>query len=82
MTERVVHDQTNTFLWKNNVLHNFPSGIRPNNSANLCLERLTDKMLKGSGEDLLTGMIPTDLQETFDIMNHKVLLHKFKAIKF
>ena len=82
MTVRVVHDQTNTFHSENNVLHNFPSGFRPNNSATLCLERLTEKMLKGSGEDLLTGMILIDLQEAFDIMNHKVLLHKSKAIKF
>ena len=46
------------------------------------MTHLTDKILKGSDEGLLTGMILIDLQKAFDTMNHKVLLQKLEAIGF
>ena len=41
---------------------------------------MTDKILKGFDEGLLTGMILTDLQKSFDTINHEVLLKKPEAI--
>ena len=35
-------------------------------STNLCLEHLTDKILKEFDEDLLTGIILVDLQKAID----------------
>ena len=66
MIERIVHDHTNKFLSENNILYNFQSGFRPNHSTNLCLAHLTNKMLKGFDEGLLTGMTLIDLQKAFD----------------
>ena len=43
---------------------------------------LTDKVLKGFDEGLLTGMILIDLHKAFDTIDHEILLHKLKAIKF
>ena len=43
---------------------------------NMCLAHLTDKILKGFDESLLTGMILIDLQKAFDTINHEVLLQK------
>ena len=55
--DRIVHNQTNIFLLKNNIWYNFQSGFRPNHSTNLCLAHLTEKILKGFDEGLLIGMI-------------------------
>ena len=63
--EKVVHDQ-----------NNYQSGFRVNHSTNLCLSFLTDKILKGFDEGLLTGMILIDLQK-----HHEILLQKLKAIR-
>ena len=58
------------------------SGFRTNHSTNLCLSFLTDKILKGFDEGLLTGMILIDLQKAFDTINHEILLKKLEAIGF
>ena len=80
MIERIVHHQTNKFLSENNILCNSQPAFRPNYSTNLCLAYLTDKILKGFNEGLLTGMILIDLQKVFDTINHEVLLQRLKAI--
>ena len=43
---------------------------------------MNDKILKGFYDGLVTGMILTDLQETFDSINHDILLKKLGTIGF
>ena len=64
------------------ILYNYQSGFRGNHSTNLCLPFLTDKILKGFDEGLLTGMISINLQKAFDTIDHEILLQKLKAIRF
>ena len=80
--EKVAHNQTNEFLSGNKILHNYQSGFRTNHSINLCLSFLTDKILKGFEEGLLTGMILIDLQKAFDTINYEILLKKLKTAGF
>ena len=80
--ERVIHDQTNAFLLDKDILYNYQSGFRGNHSTSLCLSFLTDKILKGFGKGLLTGMILIDIWKAFDTIDHEILLQKLKAIKF
>ena len=80
--EKVIYDQTNDFLSNENIFYNYQSIFRANHSTNLCLSFLTDKILKGFDEGLLTGMILIDLQKAFDTIDHEILLHKLKAIRF
>ena len=43
---------------------------------------LTDKILKGFDEGLLTGMALINFQKAFNRIDHEILLQKLKAIKF
>ena len=65
--ERAIHDQTNAFL------NNYQAGFRTNHSTNLCLSFLTENILKGLDEGLLTGIILIDLQKAFCTINHEIL---------
>ena len=80
--QRIIHDHTNAFLSDEDILYNYQCGFRGNDSTNLCLSFLTDKVLEGFDKGLLTGMILTDLQKAFHTIDHEILLQKRKAIKF
>ena len=43
---------------------------------------MTDKILKGFDEGLLTGIILIDLQKAFNTINHEILFKKLKAMGF
>ena len=79
--ERVIHNQASAFLNGNNLLYNYQSVFRTNHSTKLCLLFLTDKILKGFEEDLLTGIILTDLEKAFNTIN-EILFKKLKAMGF
>ena len=80
--EKVIHDQTSTFLNSKNLLHAFQSGFRKKHSTDFCLSYLNDKILKGFDRSMMTGMILVDLQKVFDTIDHDVLFQKLYAIGF
>ena len=80
--ERVVHDQTNSFLTSNKILYKFQSGFRSNHSTDSCLSYLNDKILKGFDSGLLTEMILIDLQKAFDTIDHEILFKKMIYLRF
>ena len=80
--ERVVLDQTKEFLSLNRILYDYQSGFRKNHSTDACLSFLNDKILKGFGDGLVTGMILIDLQKAFDTIKHDILLKKLSIIGF
>ena len=58
--ERVIYGEQMHSL-KKTLLYNYQSGCRTNHSTNLCLSFLTDEILKGLNEGLLTRSILIDL---------------------
>ena len=82
ITERIIHNQTQEFLDKNNILYKYQSGFRKHHSTDTCLSYLTDKVKIGFEEGLLTGMVLIDLQKAFDTIDHSILLEKMSCLGF
>ena len=71
-----IHDQTQSFLDKNNIIYRYQSGFRKFFSTDSCLSYLNNKIAIGFEFGLYTGMILIDLQKTFYTVNHDILLKK------
>ncbi len=82
IVEKVIYDQTQNFLDKNEILYKYQSGFRSNHSTNSCLSYLSNKVLTSFDQGMLTGMILIDLQKAFDTIDHEILLQKMKYIGF
>ena len=80
--EKVIHDQTQTFLNENKILFKFQSGFRQNYSTDSCLSYLSNKITTGFESGLHTGMILIDLQKAFDTINHDILINKMEFLGF
>ena len=80
--ERILHNQTQEFLDKNNILYKYQSGFQKHHSTDTCLSYLTDKVKIGFEEGLLTGMVLIDLQKAFDTIDHSILLEKMSCLGF
>ena len=82
VTQKVVYDQTSTFLDSKRLLYTYQSGFRKNQSTKFCLSYLNNKIIKGSDEGVMAGLILFDLQKAFDTTDHDVLLKKLYATSF
>ena len=80
--EKIVHNQTQTFLDENKILYKFQSGFRENHSTDTSLSYLNDKILRGFDKGLFTGMVLIDLQKAFDTIDHHIFLKKIKCLGF
>ena len=72
--EKIIHDQTQNFLDKNNVIYRYQSGFRKFYSTDSCLSYLNNNIATGFECVIFTGMILIDLQKAFDTINHDVLI--------
>ena len=68
--EKVIHNHTEIFLNKYNILYKCQSGFRKSFSTNSCLTLLTDKINKGFESGKYTGLILIDSQKAFDTTDH------------
>ena len=75
VTEKVIHDQTSTFLNSKNFKYTYQFGFPKKHSTDFCLSYLNDKILKYFDRGMMAGMILINLQKAFDTIDHDVLLH-------
>ena len=80
--EKLIHEQTSTFLSNNEILYNYQSGFRKKHSTDSCLTIFHDKILMVFDKGLMTSMILIDLQKVFDTIDHDILLKKLSAFGF
>ena len=80
--QRVIDGQTMRFLDKHKVLYKFQTGFRKNHSTDIYLSYLTNKISNGFDSALPTGMVSIELQKTFDIKDHNILMQKMLSLGF
>ena len=73
MIESSIHNQTQDYLQRNELLYIYQLGFRTNHSTDRCLSRLTDMILNSTENGRHTGMILIDLQKAFDTLDHNIL---------
>ena len=80
--EKVIHNQTQSFLEKNDIIYRYQSGFRKFFSTDSCLSYLNNKRATSFESVLYTGMILIGLQKAFDTVNHDILFKKMEFIGF
>ena len=79
--EKVFHDQTQSFLDKNNI-YRYQSGFGKFFSTDSCLSYLNNQVATGFESGYYTSMILIELQKAFDTVNHDILLKKMEFVGF
>ena len=74
--ERIIHDQTISFLLDNNALYKYQSDFTKFHSTDSCLSYLHDNITKGFDSGLLTGMGLIDLQKASNTIDQNILTKK------
>ena len=82
MIEKIIHNQTQSFLDENKILYTYQSGFRKHYSTDTSLSYLADRVRNGFEKGLLTGMILIDLQKALDTNDHSILSEKMKCLSF
>ena len=80
--ERHLSNQIKLFFNKANILSKHQSGFRENHSCQTALIRLIDEWLKYVDMGKCIGSLFVDLKQSFDLVDHEILLHKLKLHHF
>ena len=70
------------FLETNKLLYKNQSGFRLSHSCQTALTKIIDNWLNALNVSETVGTVFLDLSKAFDLVNHKLLLHKLAAYKF
>jgi len=76
--ERHIHRYLISFLGKHNLINDNQSCFRQHHSCETALCRITNSWLQNINNSKAVGAVFIDLTKAFDLINHKILLHKLK----
>ena len=80
--EKSIRFHIEDFLNKKKLIYMYQSGLRTNDSTDLCLAQLIDFVATGMYKEMHIGMILVDLQKAFNTLDHGVLLEKMEHFGF
>ena len=81
--EKHIHKHLIDFLETRDLFHSFQSGFRRGHSCQNALTRLTDTWLSALNKRQISGAVFfLDLRNTFDLVNHNILLKKAIGLQF
>ena len=78
--EKHICEHLCNFLRENDFFHPLQSGFRKSHSTETALIRLVDQLLFNLDNDKVTGLVFIDYKKAFDLIDHKLLLSKLKAL--
>lgn len=82
LLEKIVVKQFQIYLTENNLINNAQHGYREGHSTGTALVNMSDDWLMGNDNGLLSGAILLDFSSAFDLIDHKLLIEKFKCYGF
>ena len=76
--EKEVFGQLYQYLIDNSLLSRFQSGFRPKHSTLSLIIQMSDNWLENMDNGKLTGLISVDIRNSFDSIDHKILIRKMQ----
>ena len=80
MLEKYISKHLCNLLKENDLFHPLQSGFRKSHSTETVLIRLVDQLLFNLDNDNVTGLVFIDYKKAVDLIDHKLLLSKLRAL--
>jgi hypothetical protein len=80
--EYILYDQINEYLSINNLISDYQFGFRKNHNTNFAITYLLNEIIDNLNQSKNVLAIFLDLAKAFDLVNHKLLLHKLMKYSF
>ena len=82
LLEKIVHQQTYSYLDQNNILTDCQGGFRPNHSTVSTVAELTDMITDNNDKNQVSLVAYLDFSKAFDTIDHNIFIKKIKHIGF
>ena len=82
LLEKIIHNQTMTYLENNNILTPHQNGFRANHSTISTIANFTDDIFPAINDNQITYALFIDFRKAFDTINHNILLKKLSKLGF